>query len=142
MVASGIDDDGLQMAGSGIPVLPVDPACPSMARSEGAAPEPTATGASPVSSAAAISSAGDDLMVSSAGSLARGSNRKLPSCQESALSTTSSPSPSGAVAWNRCPKRKKSEQLSAPSSTVSVPVARSDCMVCSSEARSDSCNEP
>ena len=93
-------------------------------------------------SAAAINSAGEALMVSSAGSLARGSNWYEPSSQPRASMTTSSPCPLGPLAWKRCPKRKYSEQLSPPLSMVSVPVARSACIDCSSVASPPSRREP
>src|SRR5258706_15035051 len=93
-------------------------------------------------SASSSSSLVAALMVSSAGSLARGSKVKLPSVQPRALTTASSPWPRSPVAWKRWPKRKNSEHCSPPCSSESVPVARSDCIASSNDARLVCVNEP
>src|ERR1019366_2814053 len=56
--------------------------------------------------------------------------------------TTSSPCPPGPFAWNRCPNRKYSEQLSPRLWVGRVPVARSACIDWSSVASPPSLREP
>ena len=51
-------------------------------------------------------------MVSSAGSLARGSKWKLPSCQRQGADDHLLAVAAGLTAWKRWPNRKNSEQLS------------------------------